>query len=174
MITNWEKVSEEPYKAGYRKMFRRKYKMPDGRIEEYDIKAEGNCACILALTPNNEVILAKQFRPGPEKVLMELPGGGSSDNDENPEGAAKREFLEETGFSGDFHLVNKCWNCGYSDRVTYNFVATNCKKVQDQKLDETEFIEVVLLPLNEFKELLKTGELTDSKTAFYGLDYLGL
>jgi len=170
-MQNWEKMSEEPYRAGYRKMLRRKYKLPDGRIDEYDIKDEGDAVCILGLTPDDEVIIAKQFRPGPEKVLLELPGG-VRDKNESPDEAIKREFLEETGYSGDLHLVNTCWNCGYSNRATHNFVATNCKKVQEPQLDENEFIEVALLPLNEFKELLQSGELTDSKTAFYGLEYL--
>lgn len=173
MIENWEKISEENYKAGFRKMIKRKYKLPDGRTDEYDIKDEGNSACVLALTPDNKIILAKQFRPGPEKVLMELPGGAVN-KDEIPEETIKREFLEETGFTGEFHLVNTCWNCAYSDRVTYNFVATNCKKVQEPTLDENEFIDVVELPLEEFKKLLQSGELTDSKTAFYGLEYLKL
>lgn len=173
MIENWEKVSEENYKAGFRKMIRRKYKLPDGRIDEYDIKNEGPVACVLALSPENKIILAQQFRPGPEKVLLELPGG-VIDTDETPEKAMQREFLEETGYTGDFHLINTCWNCGYSNRLTYNFVATNCQKIQEPLNDENEFIEVVELSLEKFKELLQSGELTDSKTAFYGLEYLKL
>lgn len=173
MIENWEKISEENYKAGFRKMIKRRYKLPDGRIAEYDIKNEGKSACVLALTPDNKIILAQQFRPGPEKVLLELPGGGVND-DENPEETIQREFLEETGYTGDFHLINTCWNCGYSNRLTYNFVATNCKKIQEPSNDENEFIEVVTLSIEKFKELLQSGELTDSKTAFYGLGYLKL
>lgn len=174
MNLNWEKISEEPYKAGYRKMLRRKYKMPNGKIEEYDIKDEAIAVCVLALTSTMEVILAKQFRPGPEKILMELPGGAIDKNDKNPEEAIKREFLEETGYTGDFEFVSRCWNCGYSKRITYSFIAKNCKKVNEPKLDETEFVEVVTLPLEEFKKILYSGELTDSKTAFYGLNYLKL
>ena len=173
-MQDWKILSEEVVKTGYRKIVRRKYEMPDGKIEEYDIKDEGKCVCILALTPENEVILAKQFRPGPGEILLELPGGGSDSLHQTPEENAKRELLEETGFTGDFQFIGTCWNCAYSNRVTYNFIATNCHKVQDQELDETEFIEVVLLPLAEFRQLLQSGELTDVKTGYLGLDYLKL
>lgn len=173
MIENWEKISEENYKAGFRKMIKRKYKLPDGRIDEYDIKDDGPVVCLLAVTADQKIILAKQFRPGPEKVLLELPGG-LVDLGEKPEKAIKREFLEETGYTGEFHFINTCWTDGYSNRLTYNFVAKNCKKIQVPSNDENEFIEVIELPLPEFKQLLQSGELTDAKTAFYGLEYLKL
>jgi ADP-ribose pyrophosphatase len=141
-MINLVKIDEKQYQAGFRQMIRRKYRLPDGRLKEYDIKNEGKSVSVLAMTSAKNIILAKQFRPGPEKILMELPGGGV-DNGEKPNKAIKRELLEETGYTGKFHLVNTCWNCGYSNRLTYNFVATNCRKVQKPTNDENEFIEVV-------------------------------
>jgi hypothetical protein len=46
--------------------------------------------------------------------------------------------------------------------------------VQKPTNDENEFIEVVKLPLVKFKELLKKGEMTDTKTAYIGLEFLNL
>ena len=173
-MKDWEILSEEVVKPGYRQIVRRKYQLPNGRIEDYDIKDEGKCVCVLALTPDMQVILVKQFRPGPGKVLLELPGGGSDTPKSTPEENAKRELLEETGYTGDFQFVGTCWNCGYSNILNYNFVATNCHKIQEPRLDDTEFIEVVKMPLGEFRQLLRSGELTDVKTAYLGLDFLNL
>jgi len=75
---------------------------------------------------------------------------------------------------GDFQFVGTSLDCAYSNLLGYNFVATNCKKTQEQKLDENEFIEVVEMPLEKFKEHLRSGELTDIKTGYLGLDFLGL
>ena len=36
---------------------------------------------VAVLDQNNEIILAKQFRPGPKKILLELPGGMIDDNE---------------------------------------------------------------------------------------------
>ena len=43
-----------------------------------------------------------------------------------------------------------------------------------QHLDETEFIEVVELPLDELRQRLRTGELWNTDTIYMGLDYLNL
>jgi len=55
-------------------------------------------------TKNNEVILAKQFRPGPNEVLLELPGRGIY-KEETPEQAIERELLEEAGYKGKAKLI---------------------------------------------------------------------
>ncbi|MDD5031617.1 MAG: NUDIX hydrolase [Patescibacteria group bacterium] len=147
--------------------------MPDNRIVDFDIKQEGPVVCVLALTKNNNIVLAKQFRPGPEKVLLELPGGGV-DTGETPEKAARREFLEETGYTGDFQFVGASLGDAYSTLIRYNFVATNCYKKQEQNLEDNEFIEAVEMPLEEFRKHLRSGQLTDITTGYLGLDYLNL
>jgi ADP-ribose pyrophosphatase len=65
----------------------------------------------------------KQYRPGPDEILLELPGGCISE-EELPEIAARRELLEETGYSGDFQFVGTSFDCAYSTMIRYNFAAT--------------------------------------------------
>lgn len=173
-MINWQKVNEENKYDGYRKIVRRTFKLPDGRLDDYDIIKGENACCVLALTKDDQIIIAKQFRPGPEKVLRELPGGGSSDGDKSPEEAIKRELLEETGYTGKLELIGSSWHCGYNTLYRYHFVATDCQKIAEPTNDENEFIEVELMSIKEFKELLKSGELTDSETAYRGLEYLKL
>lgn len=173
-VENWEEISRETLLEKYRRgMERVVFRLPDGSDRDFYLKKEDDPICILALTKNKEVILAKQFRPGPKKILLELPGGGV-EKDEAPEEAAERELLEETGFSGKMKLVTRAYECGYSPMHRYCFVATDCEKVTEQKLDDGEFVEVVLMPLPEFRELLRTGEMTDVEVGYLGLDYLGL
>ena len=171
MITEWEIIKKEPYRAGYRKMIKIFFKLPDSRVVDFDIKKEGPAACVLAITENSNVILAQQYRPGPGKILMELPGGGINTN-EKPEDDIKRELLEETGYTGDFKFVGTTLDCAYSTMIRYNYLATNCKKIQEPKNEENEFIDVIKLPLKEFKKLLRSGQMTDIESGYLCLDFL--
>lgn len=173
MNLDWKKIKEEHYKAGWRKMIRKTFEMPDGKTADYDVYNEGVAVCVLAVTSDQKIVIARQYRPGQEKVLQELPGGASHDGGEALDNI-KRELLEETGFSGDFTMIGQSFDDAYSNRVRYHFVCQNAKKVQEQELDETEFIEVELLDLKEFKDLIASGNLTDSETAYRGLEYLKL
>lgn len=167
----WYKQSESKYAAGYRRMLKKTFLLPDGTVADYDIKDEGRPVCVLALTPDLEVILAKQFRPGPEQVLLELPGGWVEDH-EHPDQIIRQELLEETGYVGDFQFVGTNYQCAYSSAVRHNYVATACQPVQAPALNE--HIEVVRMPLCEFRVYLRSGQLTNVDCAYMGLEFLGL
>lgn len=173
-IIPWEELSRENvFKKYSRKIDKVIYKLPNGIENDFYIKSEGQAVCTLALTTDNKVITVRQYRPGPNKILDELPGGGIEEN-ETAEQAAGRELLEETGYQGKVQFVTTCYDCAYSDMVRHCFVVTDCEKVTEQKLDETEFAEVILHDLDEFKKILRSGQLTDVEVGFLGLDYLQL
>lgn len=173
MNKNWQKLSEEVAYNGYRKIIKTKFQLPNGMEADFDIISDNPVVCVFAITPSREVVLAKQFRAGPNKVLLELPGGGLMKN-EAPLEAIQREFLEETGYKGDFKELGTSYHDGYSTRVRYHFAATGCEKVQDPQKSDEEFTEAVILPLDLFIHQLHQGELTDSETAYRALEYLGL
>lgn len=173
MINPWQKTKEEGFHAGYRKLTKKTFILPNWSEDSFDIKAEWRAACILALTKANNVILVKQFRPGPEKVLLELPGG-NVELWEEPLEAAKRELLEETGYTGDMIFVSTSLDDAYSTLLRYNFIAKNCEKILEQNLDSNEFIEVVEISLTDFRKHIQSGELTDVESGYLCLDFLGL
>lgn len=166
-------MSETPFKAGYRRMLTRRFKLPDGREDEYTIKDEGQPVCIFAMTIDGQVILAEQYRPGPERILLEMPGGNMEKN-ESPESAAARELLEETGYAGELRHVGTVLDCAYSTLLRHAFVATNCIKLQEPSLDEDEFIEIRTMSVQDFRQHLRSGQLTDVEIGYLGLDALGL
>lgn len=169
----WKKLKEEPYKAGWRKMLRKTFVLLNGKEMDYDTRDDGRAVCGLALTPENKVVLVKVFRPGPEKVVMELPGGYIN-KDEEPITAAKRELLEETGYTGDFELVGGVLDDAYSNCVRYCFVAINSRKVQEPNWEEDEECEIVEMDLDSFRKHLRSGQLTDVEIGYLALDYLKL
>ena len=170
----WKKLSHEIVFQKYsRKIEKSMFRLPNGEEKDFYIKVEGPAVAILAITKNNQVILVRQFRPGPNEIFNEIPGGYIG-KEETPEQAAKRELLEETGYRGNVRLITTASDCAYSTMIRYCLVATECEKVAEQKLDKTEFAEVVLMPLNEFRELLRSGKMTDIEVGYLGLDFLGL
>jgi ADP-ribose diphosphatase len=169
----WEKLHEEAIRHGYRALIKRTFRLPDTTIADFEIKREAPVACVVALTVGGSVILARQFRPGPEAVLLELPGGAVEDG-ETPLAAIQRELLEETGYSGDFQYLGHSFHCDYSTRISHTFVATACHKVAEPTPDAHEAIEVVELPLDAFKEHVRGGQMTDTGAAYHALDFLGL
>ncbi len=172
-MQDWQKLGEETVYSGYRTIVRKKFRLPDNTEADFDIRRDKAVVCMFALTPDQKVVIAKQYRPGQERVLWELPGG-IVDADETPEQAAKRELLEETGYSGSFkHLASSPNDC-YSTLVRHHFVVKDARLIQDQQLGKHEFVEVVLAPLDQFKQILHAGELTDSETAYRALEHLKL
>ncbi len=183
-IKPWEEVSREvmfeKFGRGIEKVL---FRQSDG--EEYDVyvKKEAVSVAVVALTKDRQVILTRQFRPGPKKVLYELPGGGLIKGKSLQE-SMEQELLEETGYQGKMKFVTSLVDCGYSTRVKNCFVATDCEKVEDIAGDLhdddgdargfKEEIEVELVSLKEFRELLRGGQNSDIEIGYLGLDYLGL
>lgn len=172
-MQDWELIDSELVYDGFRKIEKRKYRLPSGAEEEFDIILASPSVCALVITTDKEVVLAKQFRPGPGKILLELPGGGIDDN-ENPIDAAAREVFEETGYQGDVVYVGSAYKNAYSTYEVKSFLITNARKVTEPKNDATEQTEPVLLTMEKFKEHLATGQLTDITTAYLALQHLGL
>lgn len=169
----WKKINEQLVYSGYRKLVRKTFKFPDGHTDDFDIYLDGATFCVLAITKQGRVVVFEQYRPGPEKVLKELPGGGIEQG-ESPEQGIARELLEETGYKGNIEFVGTNWHCGYSTRLRHNFVATECEKVQEPNHDKNEFGKVIELSMEDFRALLRSGELTDAETGYMGLEFLNL
>src|SRR5512144_2241852 len=70
----------------------------NGKILEPLVFEYGTWVAVVALTKHEEVLLIKQYRHGLGKILIELPGGGAEEGEE-PLAAARRELLEETGYT---------------------------------------------------------------------------
>ena len=73
----WHKSAERVVYSGYRTILSRTFATPDG-VHDFEIELEPDAAVSLALTPAREVLLVREFRPGTEEWLLELPAATST------------------------------------------------------------------------------------------------
>jgi ADP-ribose pyrophosphatase len=171
----WQELKRETVYHKYsQRIERRDYRLPDGTVADYYLHIEAPGACVLAFTPNGEIITIPQYRPGPDAILRELPGG-RVDEGEEPSTAAVRELLEETGYAGDLEEWVGTWQAdAYTQMNRSVVIARNCKKITEPRLESTEFGEVELVRIADFVRQVRAGLLTDTAGALLALDYLGL
>jgi 8-oxo-dGTP pyrophosphatase MutT (NUDIX family) len=151
--------------------------LSNGKVIEGFVVEFGPWVTIVAMTKEQQVVMVRQYRHGAQKVLLELPGGAMDAADGSPLQAARRELLEETGYSSDTFIQIGCVypNPANQTNLIYSFLALDAGKVADQNLDETEEIELELKPLEAVIAMAKNGDLLQSmqvSAVFFALAYL--
>ena len=152
--------------------FRRSaYRFPDGRVfEPFYSYSRRNYVVIVASDTEGDFLCVQQFRQGIRKVTTEFPAGGIERKDGKEYGirdlseeaaidAAKRELQEETGYVSDEwkHLLTIPSNATMADNYAYLFAASNCRRISEQALDETEYLHVKKYSAKEIEELISEG-----------------
>ena len=121
---------------------------------------------ILPITEFGNILLEKHYRYAPRKELLEIPAGWI-EKGENPAEAAKRELMEETGFSPRkmTNLGTILPASGYSNEQLFIFVARLRENSGgNQHLEKGEEISLVSYPKDRVRRMIKSGEITDPMT----------
>ncbi len=133
--------------------------------QEYDcyILESTSWVNVIPLTPQNEVILVRQYRHGIRDLTLEIPGG-LVDGKDTPEEAGKRELYEETGYQAAemIPLGSVLPNPAIQNNRCYTFLAKDVFLAGEQQLDEMEDIDVLCRPLAEIPHLIREGEISHS------------
>lgn len=134
-----------------------------GREGTYQILRIRDWANVVALTPEDEVVMVVQYRHGLDNLTLEIPGG-VLEPDEPPALAAARELAEETGFTGDPPILIGTVhpNPAIQDNACTTWLITGARRTRELELDDGEDIEVVKIPRREIRSLLSTGRITHS------------
>jgi ADP-ribose pyrophosphatase len=137
---------------------------PDGStgIREY-IRHPG-AALVLPLFDDGRVLLERQFRWPHRREFIELPAG-KVDKGESALETAKRELLEETGYTAsDWKRLGVIHtSVAYTDEGIELFRARGLA-AGERKLDRGEFLEIFTLPMEEALAMVADGRITDAKT----------
>jgi ADP-ribose pyrophosphatase len=158
---------------GFARILRRPMLLHDGREALWDIYDSPATVSVLALTQDDQAVLVNQFRPGPDRVVLSLPGG-LVDDGEDAVAAGVRELREETGYAVTSAELVTSIDPPSHTRPRHVVIARGAHLVGQQQLDELEEIEVVLLPVAELRRRLPTGALGATEQTYLALDYAGL
>lgn len=172
---DWKKLEESKAYEGWRQIIRKRFELPDGRQSDFDIVGARHFVTIAALTEDEDFLLVRQYRPGPEMVMVSFPEG-AIDPGESPEEAARRELLEETGYAAGEIVPLKTFRGSYTTQKQHCLLATRCRRIASPQLDEDEFIEVFSLPASALRSLLSNSaddQFTNVGCGYLALEFLG-
>ena len=133
-------------------------------VEPYYVYEFPAWVTALPVTEDGKIVMVKQYRHALGETCIETPGGCVDDTDKNFEEAIARELLEETGyaFSSYEYLGKISANPSTNNNLMQLFLARGGKKVSEQKLDGNEEIEIVLLSVDELKQMLKENKIVQA------------
>lgn len=140
---------------------------PGGIVARRDVVRHSGSVVILAADDSRRplrVLLARQYRYAAGQRLWELPAG-RIDPGEAPLAAAKRELLEETGYTAR-HWKRALFfysSPGFLDETMAIYLASGLVPGQAQP-EEDEFIRKRLFPLPAAVRMVMSGRIQDGKT----------
>ena len=162
---NWEILdSSYPFSCPWLKVRKDVVRLPNGVVvPDFYVTESPDWVNVIAITTDGKFIIEEQYRHGIQKVCFELCAG-MVDEDETPLEAAKRELMEETGFSGGnwTSFGMSVPNASGSTTKCYHFLAINVERIQNPEPEKTEDINIHLLTEQELKQIMLDGRIAEA------------
>ena len=131
---------------------------------------------VLAITPQQELVMVEQYRHGTNTVELEIPGGIMDRSDASPLHTGVRELREETGFEGEQARVlgDVFANPAIMSNTCHTVLIENCALKHPVEWDSGEDMLTRLVPLAEVPALVASGKIKHPLVivALYYLDLL--
>jgi ADP-ribose pyrophosphatase len=138
--------------------------LDNGVTTDMEFIRHPGAAAIIPVLDRTHIILLNQYRHTLRKYIWEIPAG-TLDPRESAMSCAKRELIEETGFSADqWHSLGEITPVpGYSDERIHVFLATGLRPAK-RHLDEDEIIQEHKVECEEALNMIRRGEIQDAKS----------
>ncbi len=123
-----------------------------------------NWVNVIALTPDDNLVMIEQYRHGSVTVELEIPGGMIDARDTSPEAGAMRELREETGFAGEnARIIGEVFpNPAIMSNTCYTVMLDNCRCVHPVEFDHGEDLATRLVPAADVPGLVAAGKIRHS------------
>jgi len=134
-----------------------------------------NWVNVIAITPDQRLVMIEQYRHGTTTVELEIPGGMIDPHDASPEAAGIRELREETGYEGENpRLLGHVFpNPAIMSNTCFTLMLDNCRCLHPVQFDHGEDLATRLVPIANLPELVATGQIKHS-LVIVGLYYFDL
>lgn len=138
-------------------------KLPNGELSTREIVKHPGAVAVLAIV-DGKMLVVEQYRKPMEKSQVEIPAG-KLDANEDPVEAARRELIEETGYTAGAlkHVASFYTSPGFADEILHLYVAEDLVQ-GEMKLDEDEFLDCEAITLDEALQYIKENRISDAKT----------
>lgn len=135
-------------------------RLPTGaEIPEYWVSEYRPWVNVVAVTPDEKVVLIRQYRHGLAAVHFEIPAGTTDSGEQDLEAAARRELAEETGYGGGHWspLFTLSANPALQNNLTYTFLAEGVTRLDRPRPESSEDLRIHLVPVAEVAGLIEDG-----------------
>lgn len=126
-----------------------------------------NWCNVIAITPDQKIVMVEQYRPGSDTVELEIPGGMIDAEDGSPVAAGVRELREETGYEGrDARLLGEIFpNPAIMNNTCYTIIVEDCRCIHPLELDAGEDMATRLVPVADIPKLVAENKIGHSLVA---------
>ena len=152
------------YRGKLLNLITKRVKLPNGYIATLEIIRHPGAALIIQFLTDDKIVMLRQFRPVINSYIYELPAG-TLGKGESPLDCARREIIEETGYSaGRFTRLGEIYPVpGYStEKIT--IYKAECLEKRRRIAEEDEVIRTYMFNKSDVKRLFENGKIVDAKT----------
>ncbi len=142
--------------------------LPDGAvIEDFYTVTIPDAAMVCALTADGELLLKTEYRYAIGADVIECPAGMFDEGEKDPLVVAKRELLEETGYTSEAwtYLGETLESTSKLTNRMHLFLAKDCVKVAEQDLDDNEHLDLLKVSFETAVDMVMDGRINANSTA---------
>ena len=158
MVKPWKKVRSQP--AGDFRIFKIRSDTSinprTGQEHDFYVLDTVGWVNVIAVTPDQKLVMVQQYRHGSGTVELEIPGGMMDPHETDPVATAVRELREETGYEGEnARLLGKIHsNPAILSNITYTVLIENCHLKHGVEFDHGEDLITQLVPVADIPKLV--------------------
>jgi 8-oxo-dGTP pyrophosphatase MutT (NUDIX family) len=158
MVKPWKKVASKP--LGDFRIFKIRSDVclhpQTGKEHDFYVLDCVNWVNVIAVTPDQKLVMIHQYRFGSQTVELEIPGGMMDPGETDPVATAIRELREETGYEGEqARLLGKIHsNPAILSNLTYTVLIENCRLKHATDFDHAEDLATTLVPVADLPQLV--------------------